>query len=308
MNGCGEPASTSALNHQGASTATARSPETLFDGEKAYALLKAQCDFGPRFPGSPGHVKMREWLVAEAKKFTDKVETQEFRHRWSRTGENVAMANIVARMDFGATKTVLLLAHWDTRPYADQDPNPQNRSKPIIGANDGASGVAVLLELMRVFKQKKPPVNVVFLFTDGEDLGPGLDEMFLGAEHFARNLTEEDRKISYGILLDMVGDRDLVIPREQNSDYYARALMDRFYKHAREIGLSKHFPNRPGPVIADDHEPLNRAGIPTINLIDFDYGPGHAWWHTVEDTPDKCSPASLAAIGRAVESFLRSEG
>ncbi|MER3466336.1 MAG: hypothetical protein C4340_04135, partial [Armatimonadota bacterium] len=252
-------------------------------------------------------VKMRDWLVAEAKKHTDKVETQEFRHRWSRTGESVTMWNVVGRMDFGAQKTVLLLAHWDTRPYADQDPSPQNRSKPILGANDGASGVALLLELTRVFKEKKPPVNVVFLFTDGEDLGPGLDEMFLGAEHFARNLSEEDRKISYGILLDMVGDRDLVIPREQNSDYYVRTLMDRFYGHAREIGLSKHFPNRPGPVIADDHEPLNRAGIPTIDLIDFDYGPGHSWWHTVEDTPDKCSAASLSAVGRAVESFLRAE-
>lgn len=285
----------------------ARPPETLFDGAKAYSLLKAQCGIGPRFPGSPGHAKMRDWLVAEAKKYTDNVETQEFRHRWSRTGENVTMWNVVARMDFGATKTVLLLAHWDTRPFADQDPDAQNRAKPVIGANDGASGVAVLLELMRVFKENKPPVNVVFLFTDGEDLGPGLDEMFLGAEYFARNLTDEDRKISYGILLDMVGDRDLVIPREQNSDYYARALMDRFYNHAREIGLSKHFPNRAGPVIADDHEPLNRAGIPTIDLIDFDYGPGHSWWHTVQDTPDKCSAESLAAVGRAVESFLRSE-
>lgn len=286
---------------------SAQKQDLLFDGAKAYSLLKEQCDIGPRYPGSPGHIKMRDWLVAQCKKYTEDVTTQEFRHQWSRTGETVTMWNVVARMDFGAKKTVLLMAHWDTRPFADQDPSSANRTKPILGANDGASGVAVLLELMRSFKEKKPPVNLVFLFTDGEDLGPGLDEMFLGATHFANHLSASDREIAYGILLDMIGDRDLVVPREPNSDYFARSVMDRFYAHAASLGYAKQFPNRAGPIIADDHLALNQAGIPTIDLIDFEYGPGNSWWHTLEDTPDKCSAESLAAVGRVVESFLRSE-
>jgi Zn-dependent M28 family amino/carboxypeptidase len=239
--------------------------------------------------------------VAEAKKYTDKVSLQEFSHKWSRTGKELTMWNIVAEMNFGKPKTVLLLAHWDTRPSAEYDDDPSKRNEPIIGANDGASGVAVLLELMRVFKENPPPVNVTFLFTDGEDLGPELTEMLLGAKHFAKLANPKD--YWYGILLDMIGDKDLRIPREPNSVYYARSLVDRFYKHAHAIGLGETFPNVAGPWIEDDHIPLNQAGIPTMNLIDFDY----EYWHTTHDTVDKCSPDSLGKVGKAVESFLRAE-
>ncbi len=244
---------------------------------------------------------MRDWLVAQAKKHTDSVRTQELSHVWSTTGKTVKMFNVVADMEFGAKKTVLLLAHWDTRPTADEDTDPAKRKKPILGANDGASGVAVLLELMRAFKEKPPPVNVTFLFTDGEDLGPDLDEMFLGAEHFAKSAPPG--RYAYGILLDMIGDKNLVIEKEQYSIYYARNLVDRFWLNARRIGLSRHFPDRSGTWIADDHLALNARGIPTIDLIDFDY----PYWHTTADTDDKCSAESLEVVGRAVESFLRNE-
>ncbi len=273
----------------------------LFSGERAFALLKAQCDIGPRYPGSEGHSKMLEWLITECKKYTSDVVKQEFEHRWSQTGKVLKMSNVIAKMDFGKKKTVLLLAHWDTRPFADQDPNPNNRRKPIIGANDGASGVAVLLELMRVFKQTPPGVNIVFLFTDGEDLGPGLDEMFLGAAHFAKNMKKGDYE--YGILLDMVGDKNLRIPKEPNSLYYARELVERIWKHAKSMGYEKYFPNEVQMPIMDDHIPLNEAGLPTIDIIDFDY----PYWHTLEDTPDKCSPDSLGIVGRVLESFLKQE-
>lgn len=278
-----------------------REPATLFDGAKAYALLQAQCDFGPRPPGSEAHIKCRDWIIEQAKKCTDRVKTQEFVHTWSRTGKPVTMYNIIAEMNVGSPKTVLLLAHWDTRPTADYDPEPSKRNRPIIGANDGASGVAVLLELMRVFKEKPPPVNITFLFTDGEDLGPNLDEMFLGASHFAKNAKAKD--YAYGILLDMVGDKDLVIEKEPNSVFYARTLVERFWKHAKDIGLGFVFSDEMQGAIADDHIPLNEAGIPTIDLIDFDYWP----WHTTHDTPDKCSAESLGYVGKAVESFLRAE-
>lgn len=257
--------------------------------------------FGPRFPGSEGHRKCLEWIVTESKKYTDKVVKQDFSHKWSSNGFAVSMTNVIATMDFGKSKTVLLLAHWDTRPTADQEFNTRDAQKPILGANDGASGVAVLLDLMRAFKQEPPPVNVMFLFTDGEDLGPGLDEMFLGAKHFAKSLPSP--KPAYGILLDMVGDKDLRIPMEPYSHDYAPDLVRRFYAHAKEIGLASTFPNEFQGAILDDHLALNEAGLPTMDLIDFSY----PHWHTLEDTVDKCSPESLGKVARAVESFLRNE-
>lgn len=276
--------------------------ETLrFDGTKAYALLKAQCDFGPRYPGSEAHKKTRDWIVAQAKQYTDKVETQEFTHEWSVTKSKVTMWNVVATMDVGAKTTVLLLAHWDTRPTADMEWDAEKQKKPIVGANDGASGVSVLLELMRAFKQTPPPVNVTFLFTDGEDLGPEINEMFLGATHFAKNMKRG--AYSFGILLDMVGDKDLEIPIESYSQYYARSVVERFYRNAALLGYSKQFPRQAQGQVLDDHLPLNEAGLPTMDLIDFQY----PYWHTLDDTPDKCSAESLAIVGRAVESFLRKE-
>jgi Zn-dependent M28 family amino/carboxypeptidase len=273
----------------------------LFNGDKAFSLLTAQCDLGPRFPGSEAHVKCRDWIASEAKKYTASVRFQEFKHLWTKTGKPVTMWNVIAEMNFGAPDTVLLLAHWDTRPSAEYDPDPSKVNTPIIGANDGASGVAVLLELMRAFKEKAPPVNVTFLFTDGEDLGPDLDQMFLGAQHFATTANLKDYR--YGILLDMIGDKDLVIPKEPNSQYYAGDLLNRFYRNASRIGLGATFPNRTGPTIVDDHIPLNEKGLPTIDLIDFDYLP----WHTTSDTVDKCSADSLRKVGTAVESFLRTD-
>lgn len=275
--------------------------DLLFNGEKAYELLKTQTDFGPRYSGTQAHIKMRDWLVRQAKQHTEKVSLQEFQHTWSMNGKRLTMYNIIADMDFKAQKRILLIAHWDTRPTADQELDSAKRTKAIPGANDGASGVAVLLELMRAFKQTPPPVNVTFLFVDGEDLGPGSDDMFLGAKYFAKNTNP--RHYAYGILLDMVGDKNLRIPKESFSMYYAASLVERFYAHAAKIGLAKYFPNTSQSWISDDHVPLNEAGIPTMDLIDFEY----PHWHTLNDTPDQCSPDSLAVVGRAVESFLRSE-
>lgn len=263
--------------------------------------MKAQVAFGPRTPGSEGHIKCRDWIVEECKKSTDKVKLQPFTHHWTKTDADVKMWNILAEFNVGAPKTVILMAHWDTRPFADQDSVFSNRTKPILGANDGASGVAVLLEILRSFKAEPPKVNVLFLFTDGEDLGPTLDEMFLGAVHFSLNAKAKD--YSWGILLDMIGDKDLCIPKEPYSMQYAGSLVERFYSHAAELGESKTFPNRLQGYILDDHLSLNEAGIPTMDLIDFTYPS----WHTLEDTVDKCSAESLGKVGRVLESFVRTE-
>lgn len=256
---------------------------------------------GPRYPGSEGHKKCLDWLVEKAKLYSNKVYTQEFTHKWSVTGETLKMSNVVAEMQVGAPRTYLLIAHWDTRPTADQELSDIRRRMPIIGANDGASGVAVLLELMRVFKETPPKVNVIFLFVDGEDVGPGLEEMFLGARHFAKNVKKP--LPNYGILLDMVGDKDLRIPKEPNSAAYAKELLNRFYNYAQRKQQEKTFPNTYQNAIWDDHLPLNEAGIPTIDLIDFDY----PHWHTLQDTADKCSADSLYKVGMVVEGFLRDE-
>ncbi len=212
----------------------------------------------------------------------------------------MTMWNVVGDQNWANAKTrVLLITHWDTRPYADQEWDAAAAKKPVLGANDGASGVAVLLELARVLKQTLPPdVGVTYLFTDGEDLGPSLSEMFLGAVHFTKNMPKP--RPDYGILIDMIGDKDLQVPMEPNSMRYAPTLHKAVYDHAEKIGLGKTFPKIEGPVIEDDHIPLNRAGLPTIDLIDFDY----EHWHTVNDTVDKVSADSLGKVGKLLQSWL----
>lgn len=251
-------------------------------------------------PGSEGHIKCRDWLIAEMEKSCENVRKQEFTHKWSHTGKTLTMWNLIGEQNWkNAKHRILLLAHWDTRPFADMDVNYDNQNKPIAGANDGASGVAVLLELARVMKSKLPEdVGVMYLLTDGEDVGPSLNEMFLGASHFAKNMPSP--KPDYGILIDMIGDKDLEIPMEPNSRYFAPKLLTAFYDHAHSVGLGKTFPKKQGPYIEDDHMPLNKAGLRTIDLIDFSYEP----WHTLRDTPDKCSAESLGKVGKALETWL----
>jgi Zn-dependent M28 family amino/carboxypeptidase len=211
----------------------------------------------------------------------------------------MSMTNVLAFQNWEkATIRVVLLAHWDTRPTADMEPNEADRLKPIIGANDGASGVAVLLELMRAVKGKTGEIGICYAFVDGEDLGPGIEEMFLGATYFSTHLPNP--KPHYGILLDMIGDADLRVPKEQYSDMYAPDLLRALYLHAASVDLRKEFPNVLGQAILDDHLALNKVGIPTVDLIDFDYEP----WHTLRDTPDKCSPSSLFKVGKLLETWL----
>lgn len=275
-----------------------------FDEKQGWSHLVKQCDFGPRPPGTEAHKKCRDYIFDEMKKSCDSVRLQEFSHKWSVTGQKMTMWNVIGEQNWKDAKVrVLLTAHWDTRPYADQDDFAANRKKPVLGANDGASGVSVLLELMRATKGKLPKdVGVMYFMNDGEDLGPELEEMFLGAIHFAKNLPNP--KPDYGILLDMIGDKDLRVPVEPNGLAYARDFVLAFYRNAEKAGLKSTFPMEYGPSISDDHLSLNEAGIPTMDLIDFSYGPNHGWWHTMQDTVDKCSAESLGKVGKAVESWL----
>lgn len=266
-----------------------------FHADAAFAALKAQTDFGPRTPNSKGHDACLDYLVSELQKSAETVTKQNFTEQGYH-GEVLPLTNVFASFNKQSPTRVLLVAHWDTRPRADQDPVEANRSKPILGANDGASGVAVLLELARVMKQTPPPVGVDILFVDGEDYGESsdLDKYFLGAKYFVKHLPSGYKPV-FGILLDMIGQADLRIPMEQNSMASAPNVIGLVWNAAQELGITQ-FVAVPGDQIEDDHLALNQAGIPTIDLIDFQY----PYWHTLGDTPDKCSPESLEAVGRVL--------
>ena len=273
-----------------------------FDGVRAFEQLKKQVEFGPRPVGLPAHERCGDYLVATLKQYAPTVERQEFQQRVG--GKQLPMTNVIAKWgDASKHKNgVILAAHWDTRPSADEEIDPANRRKPILGANDGASGVAVLLEAARLFKATPPPVPVWIVLFDGEDYGPGIEAMFLGAKHFARHLPADAPR--QGILLDMVGDKDLRIPQEQYSRERAPQVIASVYDVAHRKGYGMQFPKEPGGAVLDDHLPLLQRGVQMIDLIDFDYAP----WHTLEDTVDKCSPNSLRIVGDVVVSWVFERG
>jgi len=237
------------------------------------------------------------------KKSCTDVRTQEFVHRWSTTGKPKTMWNIIGEQNWKTAKVrVILMAHWDSRPTSEQDEDIVKQKQPVLGANDGASGVAVLLGLMKALKDKRPDLGIQYVLTDGEDLGPSSNEMFLGAKAYARTLPAKGDALRphYGILLDMIGDKDLVVPVEPNSYQAAPNLIKALYSHAKAQGLDATFPYTMGPEIMDDHLPIIDAGVPMIDLIDFDYDA----WHTSRDTPDKCSQASLKKVGFLLETWF----
>lgn len=268
-----------------------------FSGKEAFDYLLAQTNFGPRNPGSPSHRNCLEYLVNELSRFSDAVNRQEFTHGGSR-GEQIKLTNIIASFNLTATNRVLLAAHWDSRPYADEDKDPKKRDKPIIGANDGASGVAVLLQLAKMMKQIPPPLGVDIILFDGEDFGQkgDLTNFLLGSKYFASHKPTTFNP-QFGILLDMIGDAQLEIQKEKSSVRFAPDLVQLVWATAERLGLREFSPYE-GPDLYDDHIPLNEAGIKMIDLIDFHYpDQTHRYWHTSEDTPDKCSPSSLQVVG-----------
>ena len=275
---------------------------SAFDRTRSFDLLVKQVEFGPRVPGSEASQKVQDFIAQKLKEAGAMVLRQPFVVTYR--GKTYQMANIIGVIRGRSERKVLLCAHYDTRPVADQDPNPSNRDKPIPGANDGASGVAVLLEIAQVLKNYQPPLTVVLVFFDGEDLGDVEDGgMFFGSKHFARNLTvgEVNLKAEMGVLLDMVGDRDFASNDEWYSRRYAPQVIAGLLQAATQLGYQRYFFRPPTLVILDDHVPLNEiANIPTANIIDFDY----PYWHTLQDTPDKCSPETLAIVGKTVLQWL----
>jgi glutaminyl-peptide cyclotransferase len=266
---------------------------------KSFGYLMEQCALGPRNPGSEGHQKCKKYLLDMLGGYTSLVKTQEFVYQDTSQDTKLELTNIIASFYPEKRQRVLLCAHWDTRPFADRDPDSSLREKPILGANDGASGVAVLLEIAGILSQRRPEQGVDIILFDGEDYGPEdeLEKFCLGSKHFAKNKGEY--RPEFGILLDMIGDEDLDVYKEGHSVRYANHIVDLVWAAAGRLEIecfhdsAKHF-------VYDDHVPLLEAGIPCIDLIDFDY----PYWHTTQDTPDKCSPESLQKIGEVLIEIL----
>ncbi len=271
-------------------------------------MAQAQVDFGPRVPGTEGARKAGDWIVAQLRQLGDSVEEQRFVHV-TPNGDSVPMRNIIAHIHPEMTSRVLFVTHWDTRPTADSDPNLGNRTKPIIGANDGASGVGMLIQVAAALKKTPPNVGVDLLFVDGEDYGSfdnysdttANPNVLIGSTYFARHMPATYKPL-YGVLWDMIGDKDLDIPQEGNSVQYAPEVVTRVWQVASDLGYSKYFLNQVGQPIIDDHVPFLKAGLHVIDCLDLDYGPHDAlhpdgYHHTLEDTMDKISAQSLQVAG-----------
>ena len=274
--------------------------KSSFDGDRAFTSLSAQCAFGVRPPGSAAHAQCKTYVLSQLTPLVDKVRTQTFNYHDSDRKVTLHLTNIIGVINPSAKKKICLFTHWDTRPTADQDLDHKDR--PILGADDGASGTAALLELARVFHEKRPTVGVVLLFVDGEDWGPGENRMYLGSIYFAQNPGPD--KPDYALLLDMIGQKSLVVKREIGSQQLHPEINAKVWDAAAALGYSAQFPQEglQGP-IGDDHVPFNSAGIPAVDLIDFDY----PYWHTLGDTPDKCSPQSLKAVGDVLAKVVYDE-
>lgn len=273
-----------------------------FDQDRAFMLLKAQVAFGPRVPNSPEADSCREFLRRELSFWCDTAWVQPFTYNSADRAMKLDLYNIVGQINPTAKDRVMLCGHWDSRPMSDRDPDPKNHNKGLPAANDGAGQIAILLEIARQLSLKPVSFGVDFVFFDGEDFGrEGVNEDYIiGSRHFAR--TQPIPVPRYGILLDLCSEKDLRIPYELNSYMHARPIVEKVYAAAERV-KAMSFVREPGQSVMDDHFPFLEKGVPVIDIIDFDY----KYWHTIEDTPDKCSPFSMAEVGRTVLEVLRTE-
>jgi acetylornithine deacetylase/succinyl-diaminopimelate desuccinylase-like protein len=261
------------------------------DGERAQARIRHQVAAGPRVPGTPGHAVIRDWIGDELERLGAKVGRQTFVD--SSLGRALSLTNLIGQFGPPGTPRIILMAHWDTRAVADRDPDPARQAEPVPGANDGGSGVAVLLEVGELMSRKPPRVGVDLVFVDGEDQGDAErnQQYCLGSRHYATTLPRGYAKAAF--VFDMVGDRDLAIHPEVTSARRAANLVRLVLDGARATG-ARRFHESPRFQVYDDHVPLLDAGIPAIDIIDFDYPA----WHTHRDLPDQTSAESLAEVAR----------
>ncbi len=278
-----------------------------FDGDRALAYIYQQCEFGPRYPGSVGHEKSIQYFTHFFQRLGDKfISMNETILHPYEAPDSLRLTNFMVRYNMDAQKRIMLMAHWDTRKVADMDKNEENKNTPILGANDGASGVAVLMVIAEMLQQL-PLLNlgVDILLVDGEDVGHSGDShnFGIGTRLFSRHIPEPKPEVA--ICIDMVGDKELTLPIEQFSYIQAPDLVMDIWNFANQLGYTQ-FQKTMGVPITDDHRVLFiHSGIPAVDIIDFNYPNTKTnYWHTVEDTPDKCSAESLSVVGTVVLNYL----
>jgi hypothetical protein len=283
----------------------------IFNPDSAYHYVKAQCDFGPRVPGTEAHAACLNYFVEQFNRFNaDTVIVQEG-ETMLYDGSKMPIRNVVASYGIGRPNRVMICAHWDSRAFADNDINPDNRRKPIIGANDGASGVGVILELARQLGTKDAAMGVDLILFDLEDWGaPDWAQSqlsdggwALGSKYWAQRPHIPGYQAQFAILLDMVGAPGAQFYREYFSDQYASWVIDRVWNKAADLGLSHIFVNQRSGGVTDDHLNVIRAGIPCIDIIQFqpDTESGFGdYWHTHNDDMRNIDPSTLDAVGRVL--------
>ena len=292
----------------------------LFNADSAYNFIARQVAFGPRVPNTAAHRKCGEYLVTKLKEYGADVVTQDVGLK-AYTGEVLKSRNIIAQFKPEASARVMLCAHWDTRPWADTDPDKANHYKPYPGANDGGSGVGVLLEVARQLSQVPATVGVDIILFDAEDYGLHENDSHLwdkhrhswalGSQYWSINPHKQGYNARYGILLDIVGAPASTFLREGYSDFYASEIVDKVWTQAARMGYSQYFVNEEGGAVTDDHYYVNRVlGIPCIDIINHDsdspngFGPYH---HTMKDDMDWIDRETLKAVGQTVMTVIYNE-
>ena len=303
MTACGGTGNSSADGRTTDTAVTASSQSVhsdSFDGHAALELARQQCDFGPRVPATPAHAKCAEWLTTTLQASCDTVIVQQGTVTTGQ-GNPLGIKNIIGIINPDAEKRLLLLAHWDTRPWADNDPDVANHKQPVMGANDGASGVAVLLQLAKQLKADGTTLGVDILLVDAEDMGINdIEESWcLGTQYWTTHPHVAGYKPLFGILLDMVGAEDARFTREYYSSRYASGFGDMIWNCA----AGDHFRNIDGGAVTDDHIFINQAGIPCVDIIDMRTDGNSGFcpvWHTISDTMDRISPYTLTEVGQTL--------
>ena len=289
-----------------------------FNEDTAYEAVRVQLAFGPRVPNTPAHEKCATWLINKLKIYTPDVIVQQGKIK-AFNGTPLNFQNIIASWKPGTNNRILLCAHWDSRPWADHDPDPKNRQKPVDAANDGASGVGVLMEVARQLSLVSPPIGVDIILFDVEDFGPpegtklaNADQYWgQGAQYWANNPHKTDYFARYGILLDMIGAKNATFLMEGLSMEYASNIVNSVWKTGNRIGYSSYFLFEQGGYITDDHVPLNKIrNIPTIDMIHLDKNSEtgfYPYWHTTGDTFDKIDKNTLKVVGQTLLTVIFEE-
>ena len=296
---------------------TETTPSTIkvpeFNADSAYAFTKKQVDFGPRIPNTPAQDKCAAWLISKLKQYTSSVEVQQTKVT-AYDGTQLKCKNIIAKLNPEKKARVALFSHWDTRPWADQDTDKKYHNKPFDGANDGPSGVAVILEIARQMSISKPEIGVTVVFLDVEDYGVSADEnsYCLGTQYWATNFNRNKDMPDFGVLLDMVGAPNSHFMFERTSQNNAQFALDKIWKEAASLNYGKYFIAQSGGGVTDDHVFINGiAKIPTVDIIDYDDSrPGGFgyYWHTHFDNMKVIDKDVLKAVGQTLLSVIYKEG